>query len=150
MLPTLTLLERMADLIGADTVTLAAPTTFVEIHLSQTAFTPTPTLVIGDLTPPTFDGYAPLSAGSAATQVFVDPATGDIMIQMMEPLGGWNFQTTGTTDLPQTIYGFALTDTAGAVVHGSQLLDTPVVIDGTGQGFNIPNINFRLNAGAMS
>jgi len=150
MLPTLTLLERMADLIGADTVTLAAPTPFVEIHLSQTAFVPSPDLVMADITEATFDGYAPLNAASAATQVFSDPATGDIMIQVREPAGGWNFQTTGTTDLPQTIFGFVLTDAAGAVVHGSELLDTPITLDGSGQGFDIPNVNYRLQPGALS
>lgn len=150
MLATSALLERMADLLGADTVTLAAPTTFVEIHLSQTPFTPTPTVVPGDITPATFDGYAPLSAGSAATQVFVDPATGDVMLQMVEPLGGWTFQTSGVTNLPQTIYGWILTDAAGAVAHGSQLLDDPVTLDGVGQGFSVPRVGFRLPNGSLT
>lgn len=149
MLPTTALLERMADLLGADTVTLAAPTTFVEVHLAKNAFTPTPDLVIGDITEADFDGYAPLSAASAATQVFVDPSTGDIILQVREPAGGWNFQTTGITNLPQDIYGYVLTDAAGAVVHGSEVLDAPVHLDGAGQGFDLPNVRFRLNAGAM-
>jgi len=149
MLPTKDLVERMADLLGADTVTLAAPTTFVEIHLAKAPFTPTATLVIGDIEEADFDGYLPLSAASAATQVFTDPATGDVMIQVREPSGGWNFQTSGVTNLPQTIYGFVLTDAAGAVVHGSELLDVPVVLDGAGQGFDVPNVNFRLMLGAM-
>jgi len=141
--------DRIATLLAADTTTLAQ-VGLVNLHLAKEPFTEGPDLLLGDLTEADFDGYAPLAVDSATAQVFTDPTSGDTVIQLDEPAGGWSWETTGTTDLPQTIYGFALTDTAGAVVHGSQLLDTPVVLDGTGQGFNIPNINFRLNAGAMS
>lgn len=146
MQATQAIIDAMAALLGADTGTLAAGTPFVEVALVKAPFTPGPDLVLADLTLADFDGYAALHAASAATQVFKDPATGENIIQVREPAGGWHWATTGVTNLPQTIHGFALLDPTGATVYGAELLDAPVVLTASGQGVDIPEARFRLNA----
>jgi len=119
--------------------------------LAINAFTPSPTLVIGDITEADFDGYAALSAASAATQVFQDPATGDTRIQVREPAGGWTWIVSGNTNLPQTVYGYVLTDPTGATVYGSERITPPIVIPdgGTGMGFSIPDVGYDLISSAL-
>jgi len=122
----------------------------VEIVLVKAPFTPAPETVIGDLTLADFDGYAPLAVNSATAAVFQDPATGDWLIQLDEPAGGWTWITTGATNLPQTIHGFGLTNSTGATLYGSELLDEPVELTASGQGIDIPRARFRLPADAFS
>jgi len=150
MFATKALRGAAATLLAADASTLAPATDANKIVLVKAPFTPGEGVALGDLTLADFDGSTPILVGVGTQPTGWDPNNDDRIIDLKPPTTGFRWETTGTTNLPQTIYGFALTDTAGAVVHGSQLLDTPVVLDGTGQGFNIPNINFRLNAGAMS
>jgi len=149
MLATKALVDRMATLLAADVTTLAE-VALIELHLSKTAFTPGPIMVPGDFTEADFDGYAPIPVASAVAQVFNDPVTGDRIIQLNEPAGGWSFETTGVTNLPQTIFGAFLTDAAGAVVHGCERLPADIELTATDQGFSLPNIRFRLNQSALT
>lgn len=150
MVPTSVLELSIGTAMGADTTKLAEATPFVAIHLAKAAFTPSRELVLSDLTEATFDGYGALHAASAATQVFIDPATGDQIVQCREPAGGWHFVSTGVTGLPETIYGYYLTDAAGAVLYASEVFDTPVEITASGQGVDIGQVRLRLPAGSIS
>lgn len=149
MTPTTVIQSAVGTLLGADTTTLAEATPFVEVHLIKSPFTPAPTLVIGDLTLADFDGYAPLHAASAATQVFIDPATGDQIVQVREPAGGWHWATTGITNLPQTIHGFALTKADGSILYGAELLSPVVILNGSGQGLDVDQVHFRIPNGSI-
>jgi len=154
MKPVKALVERMAELLGADTVTLAAPVTFVALHVAKEAFTPGPNLVLGDLVEADFAGYAELHAASAATQVFVDPATSEVVIQVREPAGGWFWESSGAVDPAMTMFGVYLTDAAGTTLHGAQRfsdlgLPNPV-LNAAGQGFSWPQATFRLPVVPMS
>lgn len=142
MKPTQEILDQMAALIAADTTTLDAVLN-VEVILIKEPFTEGPDLVIGDLTPADFDGYAPLAKDAAAPTVTTDPATGAKIIRIPDPAGGWNWVTTGTTNLPQTIYGFALTDSTGADLYGAEQLDEPIELTAAGQGVPIGDVTFR-------
>lgn len=149
MLATKTLVDRMATLLAGDTTTLAA-VGLVNVHLAKAPFTPGPVLVPGDFTEADFDGYAALAVDSATAQVFTDPSTGDKIIQLDEPAGGWHWETTGVTNLPQTIYGAWLTDPTDATVYGSMLLDIQPELSGTDQGVDLPQVRFRLNQQALT
>jgi len=141
--------DRIATLLAADTTTLAQ-VGLVNLHLAKEPFTPGPALVIGDLTEADFDGYAPLAVDSATAQVFLDPATGDTIIQLDEPAGGWFWETSGVTNLPQTLHGAYLTNSANNAVYGAELIEEEPELSDTGQGFAMPYIRFRVNAEALT
>lgn len=149
MMPSKALEAAIAAAIAADTATLAEATPFVSVLLIKAAFTPSPELVIGDLSEANFDGYATLHAASAATQVFTDPETGERIIQVREPAGGWHWETTGTTGLPQSIHGFALAKADKSVLYGTEAFDEPIVLNGTDQGVDVDQVRFRLPSGFM-
>lgn len=141
-------IDLIPPLIGADTGGLAEATPFVAVRLAKTAFTEDVALVIGDMDEADFDGYAELHAASAATQVFLDPVTGLWTLQVREPAGGWHWVTSGVTNLPQTIYGFYLTDAAGTLLLGVHRFasEDEVLLQIVGQGVDVPNARFALNA----
>lgn len=142
--PTNVLLDRAAVLLAQDTTTLAPAALNVKVHLANAPFTPSNTLVIGSFTEANFSGYAALLAGTGNQQEFVDPASANRIIQLNEPAGGWHWQSTGVANLPQTIYGYYITDNASAVVYGSALLPAAVTITASGQGVDIPQVRFAL------
>jgi len=144
MLGTLALADRLGVLLGADTVSLAEPTTFVKVHLAMEPFTPSLGLSVGDLVEATFTGYAEKSASDAATQVFKDPNSGEQVMQVKEPAGGWHWQTGGGFVGPQTIYGYYLTDMAGTILWASELLPEPVVLITAGQGVDVDQVRVKL------
>jgi len=106
--------------------------------------------VLADLTKATFDGYADKAAGASPFAVGIDPVTGDQIITINEPAGGWRWETTGVTNLPQTIYGFALANAAVNLIHGAQLLDNPVPLSASGEEVNLGSVTFRLVQQPMS
>ncbi len=150
MLPTKVLEAAIAAAIGADVTTLAEATPFVEVQLYKAAFTPGPDLVPGSVTEADFDGYGAKHAASAATQVFTDPATGEKLIQVREPAGGWHWETSGITHLPMTIYGYGLAKSDGSALYATATFDTPIVLNGSGQGIDVPQVRLRLPSGFMS
>jgi hypothetical protein len=146
VLATNALLDAMADLLAADPATLAPAAGGCKLHLVQNNFTPSSSTLITDLVLATFDGYAALLAAVGAQQVFTDPVTGDRIIQMVEPLGGWHWETTGTTNLPQTIFGYALTNNAATVLYGTGRFGTPQTLTAAAQGVDIDQARFTLVA----
>jgi hypothetical protein len=143
------LAARFANLVAADVTTLDAALN-VKILLSKSAFTPGPGTAVGSITEADFDGYAPLEKDAAAPNVYTDPATGDFIIEIPPPAGGFSFETTGVTNLPQTIFGWLLTDNAEAVVYDSQLMSPQPLLTASGQGFSLAPVRIRIPAGAIT
>jgi len=146
------LIDDIAALIGADTANLAEATPFVALHLAMAAFTEDVALEVGDLVEATFDGYAAIHAASAATQVFIDPVTGLWVLQVREPAGGWHWVTSGTTNLPQTIYGYYITNAAGTTLLGVHRFATEeqVLLQVAGQGVDVPQARFYLSSDPLT
>jgi hypothetical protein len=144
MTPTQLILQAIVDLLAADPTTLAPPANANHVHLAMAPFTPSPNVVIGSFTEATFTGYTPKNVGVGAQQDFYDPVTGLKTIQLLEPAGGWHWQTTGTTNLPQTIYGYYVTDNTDAVVLGCALLDSPVLLTDAGQSVDVGYLRFNF------
>jgi hypothetical protein len=147
MVPGNTILDAIVNLLAGDTATLASLTA-MKVHLAKAAFTPGPGMVPGDFTEAAFTGSTALDAGTGTQTVFVDPATGLRTIQIEEPAGGWTWLCTAGTGLPETIYGYYVTDNAGAVVYGAQRFTTPITITASGQAVNISWIRFTFLAGS--
>lgn len=144
MTPTNVILDRLAEILATDADTLAPVADELHVHLFTNGLTPNPGMVIGDFTLATFDGSTPLEAGVGPQQNFYDPVTGRRTVQLIEPLGGWHWVTTGVTALPQDIYGYVVTDNTDAIVYGAARFDNPVNLTASGQGLDIPEIRFEL------
>jgi len=133
LLPMRDVRTQLGELLAADATTLAPAANANEMILFMNNVNVNEDLVIGDLTPATFDGYAPIAGAIGAQESGFNPATGEQVITIKVPAGGYRWETTGVTNLPQTIYGFALTDSTGANLLGAELLTTPVVLNAVGQ-----------------
>ncbi len=152
MEPVDSLFHDVGTLLAADASGIAGN---VVVSLIKVAFLPgesTLTLVAGDQAD--FDGYAQLAAAAATRKSVIDPATGDQIVSVLPPAGGWRWQTTGNTHLPETIYGFALqTGTVGAIfpstVIASELFDSPVQFTGFPQELVIPEVSLRVPYGSI-
>jgi hypothetical protein len=149
MAPTQVLQQAIATLLAHDTATLAAALA-LKIHLSKTAFVPGPGLTVASFTEADFNGYAALSPTAGNQLVYSDPITGLLTVELVPPAGDWHFQTTGILNLPQTIFGWYVTDNASAVLYGSGLLTPGVPLTAAGQGFDLPSLKFAfLNSSPM-
>jgi hypothetical protein len=132
------------DPAGLDPVALA-----VEVRLAKVNFSPGSQLIPANFTQADFDGYAKLDAVLGEAQIFFDPTSGLTQIQLNEPAGGWHWETTGLTFLPQTIYGFYVTTNGAAVLIGCALFTPSLPLTIVGQGIDIDQVRFTLVAGAL-
>lgn len=143
MIPTQTILNELQTLLATDTGTLAAVTA-MHVHLIKAPFTPGAATDFTTLTEADFAGYAFLAAGTGTQQTFRDPVTSELIVQVKEPAGGWHWAATGAGNLPQTIYGFVITNNADTVTYGSQLLDPPVTMQASGDGVDVDQVRFAF------
>lgn len=93
----------------------------VKLKLFQNSFTPTAANVLADFTEASFSGYA------AATGTWKVPgyrADGSAVVA----LNSVQFAAASPLTVTQIVYGWYITDTAGAVLHCSAKFATPVSI----------------------
>lgn len=150
MIPTRAIREKAMQLLAADTATLAPAVNANKMALVMAAFAPSEETVIGDLTLATFDGSTPKDCGVGTQPEGLDPTTGDSVVTLLAPAGGWRWETTGVTNLPQTIFGFALFDNALAVYLGSALLPAPITLTAANQVVSLGDVTLRQLAGSIS
>jgi len=149
MQTSLALREKAAQLLAADTATLAQAADNNVIALVMEPFTPSEGLAVGGLTLATFDGSTPILVGLGAQPEGLDPNTNDGLISLKPPAGGFRFETTGTTNLPQTIYGFALLNEAMDTLFASEALAAPITLTAVNQVINLENVQIRQLANSM-
>jgi len=144
MLATLAIRLLIGDLLAADTTTLA-PATGNKIALINDDFVLDENLTYADLSKADFDGSTPIVLGSGAQPVGIDPVTGEQIITMLEPVGGLRWETTGVTNLPQTIYGYAVFKNGSPNnLYGIAKLPTPITLTAAGQEINLDKATFRI------
>ena len=112
MIPTLAIREQAMKLLAADTTTLAQAANANVMALVMNNIAPSESIVLADLTLATFDGATPLAIGLGTQAEGLDPATSDALIDFKNPVGGFRWETTGITNLPQTIYAYAVLNAA--------------------------------------
>lgn len=144
--------ERLliGTLLAADAGSFAPAVSANKIALVMAAFTPNEDLTLGDLTLADFAGSTPLAGSTGAQLASVDPATDEQLITIKEPLGGWRWVTTALTNLPQTIYGYALVDSTIAAMYGVQALDVPITLTAVGQSIDLGAVVLRINQQPIS
>lgn len=138
MLPMVDLRLALGDTLAADTTTLAPAVNGNKVALIAAAFTPNEDLVVGDLTFATFTGSTPLVCGTGTQPVGIDPNTGQQVISIKEPAGGFRWECTADPSPAENIFGFALTDNAGATLFAVEAFDAPITISASGQFIEIP------------
>jgi hypothetical protein len=143
LIPTSVLQNIIATLLAHDTGSLANATA-LHVHLAKNAFVPSPDLPLATLVEADFGGYAVIDPTAGNQLVYLNPVTNLITVELSQPVGGWHFQTTSTSNLPQTIYGWYVTDHTDAVLYGSGLLDVPIPLTVSGQGFDLPSLVFAF------
>jgi hypothetical protein len=127
MLPMRAIRLALGELLAADVPTLA-PAAANKIALITTPIAVSENVVFGDLHLATFTGSTPKSGINGAQQAGLNPLTGDQVITILAPAGGWRWEATVAPSPPQTVYGFALVDDGLAVLWGLQLLLVPITI----------------------
>jgi hypothetical protein len=136
--------DRLAALLATDATTLAPVALANHVHLIMAPFVPGPGTDFTALTEAVFPGYAAKSAGVGAQQSFNDPATGNRIVQLLEPAGGWHFLCTGDPGVDVTIYGFVVTDNADLVTFGSEIFVPHLVITQAGDAVDIAQVRYSI------
>lgn len=149
MIATDPLLNDWQTLLANATTIFADPANPPKIALAKNAFNPTPGILVADLVPADFDGYAPIPSGTGVQQSFIDPLTGSRVVQLKEPAGGWHWVTTGVTLLPQSIYGWYVTNQAGTIVLASSRFSNPIPLTAIGQGIDLAQVRFEMLPNAL-
>jgi len=138
MIPMKSLRLQIGELLAADDTTLAPAVSSNKIMLIKSPFTPGENLVVGELTEADFDGSAAIAGATGAQQCAIDPLTGDQIVTIKDPAGGYRWEVTGTTNLPQTIYGVALVDNTKATLLAVEAFEMPIPLTGVGEEVAFP------------
>jgi len=149
MQTTLALREKAAQLLAADAATLAPPADANVIALIKAIFTPLESTTLADLTLADFDGATPLAVGVGTQPEGLDPNSSDSIINLKPPAGGFRWETTGVTNLPMTIYGFALLNDALDTLLACEVLAAPITLNAVNEVVNIPVPTIRQLANTM-
>lgn len=150
MLPMIALRLAIGDFLSSE-LPLAALAATNKVRLVIADFTPNENMAYADLTVATFTGSTALAAALGAQQDGLDPITGDQVVTMVEPLGGWRWITVDAVNLPQTVYGWALCDEIGPpVLLALGKFPEPIALTIAGQEIRIPSVNFRINQQPIS
>jgi hypothetical protein len=149
MLPMLAVRLQLGALLAADTTTLAAATAN-EIMLLNANFALSENLTIGSLSPATFIGSTPIPGASGPQGVGTDPTSGDQLITILAPAGGWRWVCTTAPGTPETIWGFALVNHGATVLLAAELLEVPVAIANVGDEIDLGSVPITFVLQPMS
>lgn len=145
MKPTKALANTLATLLAADTTFLANGTA-MKVGLITAAFTPSLDRVMADLTISALTGLVPLAGVSGAQVESIDPITGELVVEIKAPAGGFRWETGGGTTYPVTVYGFALGNNAMTTLLGTHSLDAPVTFTADNQSITAPELAFKIDS----
>lgn len=149
MIPSKTLAATISALLAADTNYLANATA-MKVGLITANFTPTIDTVIGDLTISVAAGLVALAGVAGAQLESVDPVTGELIVEVKAPAGGFRWETPGGFTGPVTVYGFALGNGAMTALIGTHKLATPIVLNNANQAITAPALEFRIDPTQIS
>lgn len=143
MTPTQLILDALQTLLAEDVGTLAAAAV-KHVHLIKEAFTPSAETDFTALDEADFTGSTAKNAPAGNQSAYRDPTTGQLVVELIPPAGGWHWQATDGVNLPQTIYGWCLTDLANGDTFGSGLFDEPILLQQAGDGLDIASVKFNF------
>jgi len=133
----------LAGLLDLPAFTLA---TLGDVVPIKSPYTPEIGLLLGDIELADFTPVGDLQiTQSAVPNASVDPETGDPMLTVVPPVGGWYWETADAVNLPQLIYGYAVINAAGdTLVAVTDPLPDPITLEAAGESLNAGILTFRL------
>lgn len=149
MIPTKALRNAAMELLADDVATLA-PVAGNKLVLYINDMTPSENSELADFTPATFTGSTPIVVEPLTQPEGYVPGSGDSRIALSPPAGGFRWECTAGTGLPQTVYGYYLTDTTGADYLAAQRFTDPIVIANVGDAIEVTNAWLTLLANSIS
>ena len=149
MIPIKAIRLTLGTLAAADTTYLAAAAA-MKVALVKASFVPTELLILANLTLATFTGSAAKAGVAGAQGTGVDPATGNQIITVLPPATGWRWVCTAAPTPAETIYGYVLTDNAGAVLLATGLLPTPITIANVSDQIDLGDLQLTINVKPIS
>ncbi len=150
MQATKALREQAAKLLAADSTTLAPAADANLVRLLVGDVNETEAVAIGDLEFADFDGSAGLEVPVGALPEGLDPVSSDALISIPPPAGGFRWETTGITNLPQTVTGVALVNDDSTVLFAVKKLDTPITLTAINQVVALDALDIRQAANSMT
>lgn len=144
ILPMAFIRQALATLLASDTATLANGAGN-HIRLIKAPFALSENTLYADLSFADFTGAGSgINIVVGAQEVGQDVNTGDWVITLNPPVGGFRWITGDLLHLPQTIYGYAVTDSAGTTLIGLAAFDTPITLVAANQEINIGPARFTF------
>lgn len=137
LLPMKALRLKFGTLLAADAATLAPAADANVMVLFMNDIQVNEDLVAADLTEADFTGYAEIAGAVGGQQVGVDPVTGDQVITILAPAGGYRWECTGAPAEPQPIYGYALMNEAKTTLLAATRFDVPITVANVGDFIDI-------------
>lgn len=144
MKPVLALSNTLSKLLAADTSTLANATA-MKVALIIAPFTPSIDREVTDLTLASASPLAPVAAVAGTQEDSADPLTGELIVEIKPPAGGFRWNTGTGFSGPVTVYGFALTNGGLTALWGTESLLNPVILTGDNQSIEAPELAFRID-----
>jgi hypothetical protein len=144
MKPVRALSNQLSTLLAGDTATIGAAAAN-KVALINAPFVPGVNLLFADLSLSATAGLVPLAGVAGAQFESVDPVTGELIVEIKPPAGGFRWETQVGFTGPETIYGFALIDNGAANLWGTQSLPDPIVLTAPNESIIAPPIQFRID-----
>jgi hypothetical protein len=148
--PIQAMVNALASLLAGATAYLAPSASANIVALIVAPFTKGPNLVVADLTLASFAGSTPIAGMTGTQDVGNDPNTGQQVITIIAPSGGWVFTCTTAPATPQTVFGYALLNNAGTTLLATEYLIPNTTITNIGDFIDLGKITFTLNPAPLS
>lgn len=139
------LADRIGPALSADDLSLGPASSPCKVALIENDFSESVDRVIGDLTICAVAGLTPIAAAVGDQYESRDPSTGEIVVEMKPPAGGWYFECTSATGLPKTIYGFAVINNGGTTLFMCERFETPIEITAINQVVPVNRVCLRID-----
>lgn len=150
MLPMLAVREQLGILLAADATTLAPGTNANKLALIVAPFTPSENLTASGLTLGASHGLTPITGVTGAQSVGIDPVTGEQVIYIKSPAGGYQWVSSGSFPPPITLYGIALLDTTLATLIAVEAFTTAISVSAAGQIVDVDPVTLTFVLTPMS
>lgn len=144
MTPTELLLQNSATAVTQNTGIGADSANVV---LIKEPFDESRELEYADLTLADFTGSGPIAVESAGA-LYWDSSRQQYYVRLIPPAGGWSWQTASPgVNLPQTIYGFAITQTGlgGPYLLATHRLEEPRLLQEMGEEISIDDVEMPIS-----
>lgn len=144
ILPMQTVRLQLGVLLAADPTTLGPVLANYVIPIIA-PFTNNETLVLGDLTLGSANGLIPIICSTGSAEVAIDPVSQAQIITIKPGAGtGFRWVTSGGLSVPVTVYGYALTDNAQAVLLAAQSLPQPITFTADGYQLDVDPVQMTF------